>query len=159
MQGYIIAVLGVVIISVLVEIILPNGQTSKYIKSILAVFVVYVLVNPVITFLKTDFDLDKYVNSGKVELNQSLLENIYNNQIEAKELELENLLYNNGYERVEVTLVYEIVEDGIKISKAKINIKNLVITSGVENINKYQYIRQVVISELMIKEEDVIFEW
>lgn len=158
MQGYIIAVLGVVIISVLVEIILPNGQTSKYIKSILAVFVVYVLVNPVITFLKTDFDLDKYVNSGKVELNQSLLENIYNNQIEAKELELENLLYNNGYEGVKVTLLYEIVEDSIKISKAKINIKNLVITSGVENINKYQYIRQVVISELMIKEEDVIFE-
>lgn len=159
MQGYIIAVLGVVIISVLVEIILPNGQTSKYIKSILAVFVVYVLVNPVITFLKTDFDLDKYVNSGKVELNQSLLENIYNNQIEAKELELENLLYDNGYEGVKVTLLYEIVEDSIKISKAKINIKNLVITSGVENINKYQYIRQVVISELMIKEEDVIFEW
>ena len=55
MQGYILAMLGIVVISVLVEIILPSGQTSKYIKSILAVFIVYIIVNPIITFLKSDF--------------------------------------------------------------------------------------------------------
>lgn len=158
MQNYIVAVLGIVLISVLVEVILPSGQTGKYIKSILAVFVVYVLVNPVITFFKSDFNLDKYLNSNQIQLNQTLLKDMYEQQIEAKEFDLEYLLYNNGYEQVDINLVYEIVDNCIKISKAKINIQNLVITSNKENINKYQYIRQVVMSELMLKEEDVIFE-
>jgi len=159
MNAYIIAVLGIVIISVLVEIILPSGQTGKYIKSILAVFVVYVLVNPIISFVKGDFSLDKYLNTNNVHLNQTLLKDMYKNQIEAKQTDLENLLHSEGYEHVEVSLVYDIVEDCIKISKAKINLKNLVITSNNTNINKYQYIRQVVMSKLMIKEEDVVFEW
>lgn len=159
MQGYIIGVLGIVIISVLVEIILPSGQTAKYIKSILAVFVVYVLVNPIITFFKSDFDLSKYLNTNNIELNQTLLKDMYKNQIETKEKDLENLLQTKGYEQVEITLVYEISEDCMNISKVKINIENLVITSNSENINKYQFIRQVVMSQLAIKEEDVIFEW
>lgn len=159
MQGYIIAILGIVIISVLVEIILPSGQTSKYIKSILSVFVVYVLVNPIITFLKTDFSLDKYLSSNNVQLNQNLLTDIYKSQIEAKQEDIEKLLFENGYENVKISLVYEIVDDCLKISKAKVDIKNLVITSNLQNINKYQYIRQVVMAELLLKEEDIVFEW
>lgn len=158
MQGYILAVLGIVIISVLVEIILPSGQTAKYIRSILAVFVVYVLVNPIISFLNNDFDLKKYLTVDQIKLNHTLLDNLYQSQIQAKQTDLENKLKEEGYLNVEVVLVYEIVEEEIKISKVKVDIKNLVITSNNTNINKYQYIRQVVMSQLAVKEEDIVFE-
>lgn len=159
MQGYILAVLGIVIVSVLVEIILPSGQTAKYIRSILSVFVVYVLVNPIINFLNNDFDLNKYLTVDQIKLNHTLLDNLYESQIHAKQTDLENKLKEEGYLNVEVMLVYEIVEEEINISKVKVDIKNLVITPNNTNINKYQYIRQVIMSQLAVKEDDIVFEW
>lgn len=159
MEGYLLAILGIVIICVLVEIILPSGQTAKYIKSLLAIFVVYVLINPIMTLLKSDFDIKKYLGQENVIINTELLTNIYNKQIEAKQKDIENLLHNDGYEGVMVSLIYNIVEEEINIYKVKINIDNLVITSSNQNINKYQYIRQVVMSQLAIKEDDIVFEW
>ena len=158
MQTYIISVLGIVIISCLVEIILPSGQTAKYIKSITAIFVVYVLINPVITFLKSDFDIKKYIVSADLSYDHELLNSLYSEQIETRQTDIENQLKDEGYDGVEVSFVYEIVESEINIQKVKINIDKLVITAGNSNINKYQFIRQVVMSNVAIKEEDVIFE-
>ena len=159
MQGYILAILGIVIISVLVEIILPSGQTAKYIRSILSIFVVYILVNPIISLVSNDFDLKKYLSKDHIKLNQSLLTNIYDNQIEARQNDIENLLKEKGYCGVEIKILYQIVEEEIKLLKVKVDLNNLVITQSNTNINKYQYIRQVVMSQLAVKEEDIVFEW
>ena len=53
MQAYILSVLGIVIVSCLVEIVLPSGQTAKYIKSITAIFVIYVLLNLFLMIFRT----------------------------------------------------------------------------------------------------------
>lgn len=159
MQGYILSILGIVIISVLTEILLPSGQTAKYIRSLLAVFVVYVLINPIITLLKSDFDINKFLVTNNIELDKNLLNAIYSSKIEAKQTDLENLLEEQGYTGVKICIEYEIVDQEVLLSKVKVNIDNLVITSSETNINKYQYIRQVVLSQLAIKEEDIIFEW
>ena len=159
MQTYIISVLGIVVLSVLTEIILPAGQTAKYIKSIIAVFIVYVLVNPIVTFIKSDFDLDNYIDTSTIKVNQTLLFNLYEEQIKVKQDDLENELKEEGYEGVEINLEFEIVEEEIIITKAIINIDNLVLTNSNGNINKYQFIRQTVMSNIAIKEESIVFEW
>ena len=158
MQAYVLSVLGIVIASCLVEIVLPSGQTAKYIKSITAIFVIYVLINPIVVFLKNDFDVNKYIISTDVKFDQGLLNSLYIEQVNTRQIEIEKQLENEGFEGVKVTFLYEIVESEIKIKKIKINTKNLVITSNNSNINKYQFIRQVVMSNVAVKEEDVIFE-
>ena len=159
MQSYILSVIGIVFVSVLIEIILPNGQTAKYIKGIFSIFVVFVLINPVINFFKKDFDISRYIITDGVSVDKKLLKNLYKNQIIATEQDIVNTLEANGYSGVIVNLEYEIVEEKIKISKAKINLDKLVISSQNENINKYQFIRQVVTENFNILEEDVVFEW
>lgn len=158
MQSYILSVLGIVLVSVLIEIILPNGQTAKYIKSIFSIFVIYVLINPLIMFLKNDFDISKYIQADNLQINKSLLNNIYKDQIQAKSKDLENTLKNEGFVGVKITILYQVVEENIVLEKVKINIDNLVINGLAPNINKYQHIRQVVAQNLMIKEEDILFE-
>ena len=158
MQAYVLSVLGIVIVSCLVEIVLPSGQTAKYIKSITSIFVIYVLINPIVVFLKNDFDVNKYIISTDVKFDQDLLNSLYVEQVNTRQIEIEKQLANEGFEGVKVTFLYEIVESEIKIKKIKINTKNLVITSNNSNINKYQFIRQVVMSNVAVKEEDVIFE-
>lgn len=158
MQSYILSVLGIVLVSVLIEIILPSGQTAKYIKSVFSIFVVYVLISPVLTMIKKDYDITKYVQQGNIEVNQVLLNNIYKDQIEAKSTDIENALEKEGYSGVKVKILYNIVDNQIILEKVKINLDNLVITSPNENINKYQHIRQVVAQSIEIKEEDILFE-
>lgn len=158
MQSYILSLLGIVLVSVLIEIILPSGQTAKYIKSIFSIFVVYVLINPIVVMLRKDFDLSNYVNQGNIEINETLLKNIYKDQIEAKAKDIEDRLEDEGYQGAKVTIVYKIVANSIVLEKVTINLDNLVITSPNTNINKYQHIRQVVAQSVAIDEEDILFE-
>lgn len=158
MQSYILSVLGIVLVSVLIEIILPSGQTAKYIKSVFSIFVVYVLISPILSMIKKDYDITKYLQQGNMQINQTLLNNIYKDQIDAKNTDIENILENAGYSGTKVRIVFNIVDDKIILEKVKINLDNLVITSPNANINKYQHIRQVVAQSIEIKEEDILFE-
>lgn len=158
MQAYILSILGIVLVSVLIEIILPNGQTAKYIKGIFSIFVVFVLINPVVKFFRSDFDVSKYLVADNVAVDEKLLKNLYKEQIIATEKDIESQLESEGFSGVCVDLEYKIVEEKIILEKAKINIDKLVISDEKANINKYQFIRQVVTENYDIKEEDVIFE-
>ena len=158
MQSYLISVLCIVIISVLIEIILPSGQTAKYIKGIFSIFVVYVLINPIVVFLNKDFDISKYVNESAINVDETLLKKMYENQIETRQTDLENQLAEDGYTGVKIKLKYKIVDSEIIIEKAYVDLKNLVITENESNINKYDYIRQLVMAQYPLKAEEVVFE-
>ena len=108
--------------------------------------------------IKKDYDITKYLQQGNMQINQTLLNNIYKDQIDAKNTDIENILENAGYSGTKVRIVFNIVDDKIILEKVKINLDNLVITSPNANINKYQHIRQVVAQSIEIKEEDILFE-
>lgn len=158
MKGYLISLLGIVLISVLAEIILPAGQTAKYIKGIISIFVVYILINPIVLFLKKDFNISSYLVSDSAKIDQVLLKNMYQDQIKAKQTDLENLLEEKGYCNVKIVFNYAIVENNLILKNVSINLADLVITENNSNINKYQYIRQVVLENVALKEEEVVFE-
>ena len=44
MSAWVMAIIGVISITVLVDILLPEGETAKYIKGVLSIFVVATIV-------------------------------------------------------------------------------------------------------------------
>ncbi len=50
MKQWILGVAGVAVLSVLCEIILPSGQTKKYVKTVIGVVVTLALVQPLFSF-------------------------------------------------------------------------------------------------------------
>lgn len=59
LQGIIIAV----IVSSIIEMILPNGGSKKYAKVVLGVYVVFTIITPVVNqFLNSDFELSSILN-------------------------------------------------------------------------------------------------
>lgn len=40
-----------VIIATIIEMILPNGNSKKYIKTVIGVYIVYTIISPVITLI------------------------------------------------------------------------------------------------------------
>ena len=54
MSGWIMGIVGVIALATLADILLPEGETAKYIKGFLAVFVVAAIVAPIPFFLDSE---------------------------------------------------------------------------------------------------------
>ena len=157
MSGYIMTLLGVILLGVLVDIIMPSGSTSKYISGMFAIFVIFVIAMPIVNWVKKDYKLTDYMTSSEIELNDKLLKNMYNLKIDALENDISIELEENGYSGVVIEIEYNVVADNVEIEKVLVDISNLVINNNNTNINKYIYIRKVIQSHIVVSEEVIEF--
>ncbi len=157
MSGYLLALLGVIVIGVIVDVILPSGSTSKYISGMFALFVVLVIVSPIANWVKRDFNISDYFINTSITLDQKLLNSMYSSKVDAIKQDILTELENNGLLQVDIDIKYNVVADNIEIKQILVYLNNLVIKDFDTNINKYVYIRQVVMKHLNITEEVIMF--
>ncbi|MBQ8522685.1 MAG: stage III sporulation protein AF [Clostridia bacterium] len=157
MSSYLLALLGIIVLGVLVDVIIPSGSTSKYISGIFAIVVMFVMISPVLNFIKNDYKLSDYFTKVDIELNEKLLYNINDNKFNALEDDIENELSENGYSNVEIDIRFDIEADNVKITQVLVDLNNLVINENLTNINRYVYIRQVVLNHVAVTKEVVVF--
>lgn len=157
MGGYLLSILGVVILGVVIDVILPSGSTSKYISGIFAIVVMFVIISPVLTWVKNGYSIKDYFTLQDISLDEKLLYNVNNSKFTELEKEIEQELSNNGYTNVKVDIQFTIDATNVKISQVLVDLSKLVINENCVNINKYVYIRQVVLSKLNITKEVIVF--
>ena len=157
MGGYLLSILGVVILGVVIDVILPSGSTSKYISGIFAIVVMFVIISPVLTWVKNGYSIKDDFTLQDISLDEKLLYNINNSKFTEMEKEIEQELSNNGYTNVKVDIQFTIDATNVKISQVLVDLSKLVINENCVNINKYVYIRQVVLSKLNITKEVIVF--
>ena len=66
MNAWLLSIVGVVSLGVLLEILLADGETSKYIKGVFALAVVLVLVAPIPKFMNKNFDINEFFGEEMV---------------------------------------------------------------------------------------------
>lgn len=157
MSGYLLTLLGIVLLGVLIEVILPSGTTSKYISGIFSIFVTFVILSPILTWIKSDYKLSDYFTKTDIQLNEKLLYNINNSKLGEIEQIIIEELNTNGYTNVKIDIQFEMEADNVKITQVLVDLQNLVINQNTVNINKYVYIRQVVMSHIAVTEEVIVF--
>ena len=63
-QGIIVAV----VIATLIELILPNGSSKKYVKVIIGIYILFTIISPVIVKLKgSNLNMDEILDTQKYE--------------------------------------------------------------------------------------------
>lgn len=60
MSGWILSIAGMVLTVTLVEVLLPEGSTSKYIKGVISLMVVYVVIAPIPSLLRSEIDINSF---------------------------------------------------------------------------------------------------
>lgn len=60
MTGWILSIVGMVLTVTLAEIMLPEGQTAKYIKGVISLMVVYVVIAPIPALLQSKIDINSF---------------------------------------------------------------------------------------------------
>ena len=62
MNEWIMSIVGITALGVLMDILLPEGETSKYIKGIFALFTVFVIIYPLPKIVNGNFDYNSLFN-------------------------------------------------------------------------------------------------
>ena len=66
MTAWILSIAGVTILSVVVDLILPSGQTAKYIKNIFAFVMILVIISPLPALIKGNFNVNDIFESEEI---------------------------------------------------------------------------------------------
>lgn len=122
---------GVVLLSVLADILLPSGQTNKYIKGIFSLLVIFTLLTPMIKLKNADFKLSDIIGDELV-IDQGFLYDVHDREITALESKIEQELNNRGINTKKVVLT---VKDGNinSIMNVSVQISDIANTDAVKN--------------------------
>ena len=147
-QGIIVAV----IIATIIEMLLPEGSSKKYIKVVVGIYILFTIVSPVITkitnkeFKLSDIiDLDEYIEAASSdntynELEKSNNENIKEVYIASLKTDIEGKIANKGYNadsiEVEVQDNDEYTINSITISVSKLDEKEE--NNNIEIVNEVE---------------------
>ena len=107
-----------VIIAVIYELIIPNGKNKKYIKMVINLYVLFVILNPIISKLtnSNEIDLSKYnyedyfTNTNSIETSRSLSSN--------------DLIIDTTKKTIQEDIKNKLLEKGYKVTSISIDINN-----------------------------------
>lgn len=119
MSEWILSVVGVICLGILLEIILPEGQTSKYVKGAFSLLVIFVMAAPLPKLLGAEWALD--FDKIFYGVDDAFVSETIAIQTETVEHDVEDFLVLNGYS-ADVKL--ELKEGTINIiSKIHVSVK------------------------------------
>ena len=139
-SAWVLSIVGIVLLTLVVDIVLPEGQTGKYIKSVLAIITVFVIASPVPTLLSGDIDVSGVMSDyDAADVDEAFLQDLF----ETRKDTLESEFAEEGVSGVKIDISYE--KDGyvFEIKKILLDTTDAVIDGSDKNINIKETVRGV----------------
>lgn len=159
-SAWILSIAGVICLSVVVELILPEGQMNKYIKSIFSFIIIFVIILPLPKLLGSKFDFSNIFEYSQIEIDDDYLAQVNLDKLNKLQSEIEEDITKQGYENVKVYINGNIFDNAMQISSIKVDLSNLVITENAEHksIQKIKkHITSIICEHVKIGEEEVLY--
>lgn len=157
MTTFILSVIGICALGVLVDVIVPSGQTNKYVKGVFSIFTVIAIISPASEMLGLEkINFGDYQNSYHIA-DDAFIKGLYNKQVSNYADELAEKI-------TEITNVKCFVRVDFSLSRAKINsvtvnFKNSVILPEDEHIFIVESTKEFLESSEKISREIVNVIW
>ena len=97
MSGWLIGIVGVVSLGVLIEVLLPEGENSKYIRGIFSIIVIFVIISPLPKLAKGDYIKGFTSQTGEIAMDDSYYENVKEDMQKRAQDNLKEKLNKAGY--------------------------------------------------------------
>lgn len=115
MNAWIMSIVGVICLGILLEIVLPEGKTTKYIRGAFSLMVIFVIVAPLPSLLKKDWNFE--LGDNYFSIDQSYVDSIQMSYSARLQDEISKYLLSNGYN---AEVVVEMKEGESRIEKLKV---------------------------------------
>lgn len=111
MSAYLLAIIGIVLLSSILSVVLPGGKTAKFIKGIAKLCCLAVILAPVLSFFRGNGDgkinFPFFSSETVIQTDVDFIDYCSTKRIENAEEELGNALEETFSVRPEVTLLWE----------------------------------------------------
>ncbi len=144
MTAWILSIAGVTILSVVVDLILPSGQTAKYIKNIFAFVMILVIISPLPALIKGNFNVNDIFESEEIVLQEDYIYQVNRDKLTALEEEITSSLEEKGIKNVVITINADIFQIEMKILEVNVDLSDLVIDENSGHIDIEKAITEVV---------------
>jgi hypothetical protein len=151
MTVWLASIVGIVALTLLIDIIIPEGDSNKYIKGVLAAVTTLVLVQPIPGILNGSIDVSDYFGNEQSYVDTELTSSLLSARERVLKDCIENLLESKGVKNADVTVIF-IQENDFKVS---INLQNVVIGKELNHIFSSKFVYNWLEKELGIKADRV----
>lgn len=160
LSSWLLSIAGISVLSVLIDVILPSGQTNKYIKGIFAFCMVFVIISPIPNFLNKEFNLDTIFTSSVIDIKEDFIYQVNRTKLSYLEKQISNEFENNMLKGVNIVVNGDIFEIEMQIKNVYVDLADLVINENTQHIDIRKTAKEIVLKYVDIKEEKIIFnEW
>jgi len=113
-SSWLLGIAGIVILSVLTEFVLPEGQINKYIKVIFSFVTLLVIIMPLPKIFGKEFDISKFFGSDS-SLQKDYLEQVNLDKLTALNKSLAEDVKEQGLCYVEISINANILSEELEI--------------------------------------------
>ena len=160
-------------ISIIIEMLVPEGKNKKYIKVVIGIYIVFVTINPIFELLNyiLNYELFQNINSaGTSEIQINSNENIKNAYINAIEENIKMDIKELGYEIESVKISLDRNYENIEKIELKVLGKNNNNNTSIEKIEpiiigkdtkgntEYNEIEDYLANNYSISKEKIIYK-
>ena len=156
LSSWVLTIVGMVVLSVIGDIILPQGKIAKTVKGVFAFITVLVIASPLPELFNGSFEVFSSLTDETHAFDEQISQTIYQMRVEQACNQIETTLGYRGVDNPEITIISENKDTFLAIEKIIINLDNAVIKEVDGNIIKTETIRQVVAESVGVAEEKVV---
>ena len=142
MGEWLVGIVGVISLGLLLEILLPDGQTSKYVRGAFSLLVILVVISPIPKLLGGEYNLD--LTGVNYDVDLDYVQQTSSQYTDILEDDLEKILKEQGIESVVEIVVKEgsvkdvdFVMIKIFLSRIDENQENTFINVSKDMVSKY----------------------
>ena len=132
-SSWLLSIAGVILLSVLSEFVLPDGQINKFVRMIFSFFVLLVIILPLPKIFKNNFDLSNYLD-GTVSLQSDYLEQVNLDKLNILTQETNIKIKDKGLSKVEVYISANIFAEKLEIYTITIDLREIEYADNLENM-------------------------
>lgn len=155
---WVLSIAGIVVLFSIIDLILPNGKTSGFIKNIFSYVIILVIVAPVFTFLsKGTINVSDIFKDSQIEIQEDFVSSVNNQALQSMEKTIEEDIRNIGVIGVEIGIVADIFETKLQIKEVSVDLRNYIINQDAKNINIKTSIIEIIQKYIEIDKENIIF--
>lgn len=161
LSNWILSIAGIICVSVIVELILPDGQMNRYIKGIFSFIIILVVIMPIPKLLNRDFDFSKIFDSSGYEIDSDYLYQVNLDKMNSVKNEIEKQIEKRGYLNVVVSINCDIFDNSMQYKSIFVDLSDLVISGQAEhnNISKIKKdISSIIMAIIDIDEEAILYD-
>ena len=148
---------GIALLTILCDVILPDGKLNKHVKHVCSLLVVAVVFSPVLSMLR-DFSIDLDVSQEALSYDANLENYFVVQTVEDIENTIEQKLDSAGFVGATVEISYHVVDGKLILEKAVVSLKNVVLSSPSLVINLNENIKKILLDLYSFEQGVIVLE-